>query len=119
MTLNDLMEPAQPASSYDGASGGYVLVAAQFTLTNTSAANENSDANNDANVVGSNGQDYTASFSSIAGCTNFNSGDWSLNPGQSLTGCVAFQVPAGVTVSQVDFAPSMNMGGSDAEWTIT
>jgi hypothetical protein len=39
------------------------------------------DANNDATVIGANGQSYTADFNNIAGYTNFNDGQFNLPPG--------------------------------------
>ena len=49
-------------------------------------------------IVGSDDQQYTPDYSAtLAGCQPFAGGSWDIDPGDSLTGCVAFDVPTGVT----------------------
>jgi hypothetical protein len=74
-----------------------------------------SDANNEAVLVGSDGQTYTAAFDEIAGCTNFNAGEFTVTSGSSSTGCVTFQVPQNGKVASVQWGGGL--GGTPATWT--
>jgi len=66
-------------------------------------------------VVGSDNQSYTPDFSSIAECTNYNSGSYSLVAAESVTGCTTFQIPTGVTIARVKYEPT-SFGGTSGEW---
>ena len=72
------------------------------------------DANNDAVLVGSNGQSYTADFSEIAGYTNFDHGTLQVAQGDTETGSVTFQVPDGVKLAKVHWTPGTF--GSAVQW---
>lgn len=91
-------------------------VGVEFTLTAGSTA-VSDDANNDATVVGNNNQTYTAGLPSIAGCTNFNAGQFTLTPGQSSTGCVEFDVPTPVHVVGVEWTANSSFG-STIQWKL-
>lgn len=108
-----LIDPATPDSSFDDPPAGTRLVAIRLKLTSQGPGAISDDANNDATVIGSNDQDYNASFDSIAGCTNFNSGDYTIPKGQSQTGCVAYEVPTGVKVKSLQFS----LGGNTIEFS--
>jgi len=73
---------------------------------------------NDATLIGSDGQTYTADFDTLAGCTNFAHGQYQLGTGESSTGCVAFQVPTGVTVAKVKYSPNSGFSGDFGEWIV-
>lgn len=110
-------DPAQPANQFDAASAGTRLVAIEFRITDTGTQATSDDANNDASVVGSNNQTYSPAFNDVAECTNFNSGEYQLDPGQSTTGCVVFQLPDGVRLSKAEWSPNGGFGGSFGTWT--
>ena len=79
----------------------------------------NDDTNNDATLIGSDKQSYSAGVDSITGCTNFNNGTVTLSPGQSAVGCVSFEVPDGVTATQFQYDPSSGFGGTTiGEWNL-
>jgi len=72
--------------------------------------------NIDTSLVGTNGQVYTPASETVAGCTNFAFGSFTLAPGQSEVGCVAFAVPDGVDMKRVTF--SLTDGSVDSVyWT--
>ena len=75
------------------------------------------DANTNASVIGSNGQTYTPWFQEIDSCTNFNNGDFNVSPGQTVSGCVLFQMPQGVAVQSVQWKPVLSSTGP-ATWTV-
>lgn len=102
VALTQIIDPAQGANQVATPNNGFRFVGAKFTITGKSGT-FNDDANNDAVVVGSDNQSYTADFDDIAGCTNFKDGDFTVTPGTSTTGCVVFQVPQNVQVASVQW----------------
>jgi hypothetical protein len=46
----------------------------------------------------------TAGYNSIADGTNFANGEFTVDPGQSIRGWVAFELPPGVSVASVQFS---------------
>ena len=81
------------------------LLAVEFKVKDTSARYEVSDdADLDMTIVASNDQTYTASFNTVTECTNFNHGDFQLEPGASVVGCVVFELPS-------------NLRATDVKWT--
>jgi len=113
VTLVKVIDPAQGTNQFFTPRAGNRFVGAEFVIKAVRSASD--DANSDAVLIGSNNQTYTPDFYSIAGCTNFNEGSFTLAPGQSTTGCVTFQVPSGVTVKQVEFG---TQGGTVGLWEV-
>ena len=112
-----VIDPAQGTDEFNQPDNGKRFVSAVLTITGVSGTAQD-DANNDATLNGSDHQVYQPDFDSIAGYTNFNSGDFSVSPGTSQIGAVTFQVPDGVTVTSVVWANSSGFGGGTATWTI-
>jgi hypothetical protein len=75
------------------------------------------DANNDAVLVGADGQRYQAALNPIAGYGNFHDGAIQVAPGDTVTGAVAFQVPDGVAVSTIQWT-ALSGFGPMVEWTV-
>ena len=65
------------------------------------------------------GVSVQSDFSTVAGCTDFNSGQYQLTPGQSSTGCVVFQVPTGVSVKKIEWSPSGGLLSDFGTWNVT
>ncbi|MGO9457072.1 MAG: DUF4352 domain-containing protein [Acidimicrobiales bacterium] len=116
--LDAVIDPARGASTFDVPPSGTRFVAAVFAVTNKGTSVYTNDANNDASVIGSNDQQYTASFYTLSGCTNFDYGLVNLQPGAQLTGCVSFAIPNGVGVSRVQWASTSGFG-STVVWANT
>ncbi len=114
--VTDPASPATPTVTTPGA--GDRFVAAEFTIADTGSKPLSDDANSDVTVVGSNNQTYRAGFATISGCTNFNSGSFALQPGESVTGCVVFTVPNGVSVAKVEWSPSGGFTSHFVEWSV-
>jgi hypothetical protein len=76
------------------------------------------DANNDATLIGSNGQTYTADFDSIAGYTNFNNGEYNVSAAENSVGAVIFQLPLTVKVTKIEWSANGGFGGAPAEWLV-
>lgn len=114
VTLTQIIDPAQGSDQFNTPNNGFRFVGAKFEITGVSGT-FNNDANSDTVIVGSDGQSYTPDFDSIAGCTNFNHGEFTVTPGVSSTGCVTFQVPQSVQVASVQWGGGF--GGNPATWT--
>jgi len=99
------IDPARGADQYTRPIPGTRFVAAVFTITDTGTHKISDDANSNASVTGSNDESFLSEPDSLADCTNFNGGTYQLAPHQSQTGCVAFQIPNGVTMSTVEWSP--------------
>jgi hypothetical protein len=112
-----VIDPAQGANEGYTPNLGSRFVATVFRITDTSSKDPTSDnANGDAAVVGAKGGTYAADFDDVAGCTNFNLGDYHLNAGQSVTGCVVFQVSTSTKLTEVEWSPSNFEGGPIGRW---
>jgi hypothetical protein len=114
--LTKVIDPAQGADQYTAPDAGKRFVAAVFKLKGVNGSISD-DANSDAAVVGSDGQTYTPDFSSIAGYTNFNNGQFSVSAGETSIGAVVFQVPDGVKVTKIEWTVNP-FGGQPAEWIV-
>ena len=68
-----------------------VVHGTEFRVTAVTKTDENS--NDSATVTGSNEQAYTSSLSEVEAGTNFAAGRILLQPGGSLVGWVAFELP--------------------------
>jgi hypothetical protein len=112
-----VIDPAQGADQFTTPDNGNRFVGAVFTITGTSGTLSD-DANNDATLIGSNGQTYTADFDSIAGYTNFNNGEYNVSAGENSAGAVTFQLPLTVNVTKIEWSANGGFGGAPAEWLI-
>ena len=112
-----MIDPAQGADQFTTPDNGNRFVGAVFTITGISGTFSD-DANNDATLIGSNGQTYTADFDSIAGYTNFNNGEYTVSAGENSAGAVTFQLPLTVKVTKIEWLTNGGFGGAPAEWLV-
>ena len=117
VTLVKVIDPARGADQFSSPDTGKRFVGLVFRIKALTGSPQNEDANNDAVLVGGNGQTYSADFDDIAGYTNFDSGSIHVAQGDTVTGAVTFQVPDGVTVSKVQWS-ALSGFGSMAEWNV-
>jgi hypothetical protein len=117
VTLTKVIDPVQGADQFTTPDSGNRFVGAVFTISGVSGRFSD-DANNDATVIGSNGQTYTADFDSIAGYTNFNDGEYNVSAGENSVGAVTFQVPLTVKVTKIEWSANGGFGGAPAEWLV-
>jgi hypothetical protein len=115
VTLDKIIDPAQGADQFTQPDNGKRFVGAVFTILAVNGSPSNEDADNDAAIVGSNGQTYTADLNSISGYTNFNDGQINAAQGEKATGAVTFQLPTGVKVSKVQWTPAAGFGDT-VQW---
>jgi hypothetical protein len=117
VTLTKVIDPAQGADQFTIPNGGNRFVGAVFTISGVSGRFSD-DANNDGTVIGSDHQTYTPDFSSIAGYTNFNSGEYNVSAGENSIGAVTFQLPLTVKVAKIEWSADSGLGGAPAEWLV-
>ena len=115
MTLVKVIDPAQGADQFNTPDSGNRFVGAVFTIKALRGSPQDEDANNDAAVVGSNRQTYTADIDSITGYTNFSNGSINVAQGETTTGAVVFQVPDGIKVTRVQWSAASGFG-STVQW---
>jgi hypothetical protein len=116
VTLDQVVQHAQLTSYETLASPGDHMAAARFTVKGVTGQ-ATDDANNDAVAIGSDSTEYPFSDNGVASGPNFASGTWSAGPGETVSGWVAFELPAGVTVASVQWSPG-SFSGSHATWTV-
>jgi hypothetical protein len=116
-----LVSVIDPATGQNGITpnAGDRFVGVEIQITNQSKTVDSGDANNNTSVVGSNEQVYSADFDPLSECTDFNSGQYNLSPGEPEIGCVAVQIPTGVSVAKVKYNPSSGFSTNNAEWILT
>jgi hypothetical protein len=117
VTLVKVIDPAKGADRFTAPDSGKRLVGLIFKVMALAGSPQNEDANNDAVIVGGNGQTYSANFDEIAGYTNFKGGAIHVAQGETVTGSVTFQMPNNVTVSWVRWT-ALSGFGSKVEWNM-
>jgi hypothetical protein len=117
VTLTKVIDPARGVNQFTVPDDSKRFVGLIFAVKALTGSPQNEDANNDAVVIGGNGQTYSADFDGIAGYTNFDHGTIHVAQGETVTGAVTFQVPDGVTVSNVKWT-ALSGFGSMAEWIV-
>ena len=117
VTLTRVIDPAQGADQFTTPDSGNRFVGAVVSITGISG-NFSDDANNDATLIGSNGQTYSADFDSISGYTNFNSGEYNVSAGEKSVGAVTFEMPLAVKVAKIEWSANGGLGGAPAEWQV-
>jgi hypothetical protein len=118
VTLVKVIDPARGADEFSTPDNGKRFVGAVFRVKALKGSPQDEDANNDAVIVGSNGQSYTADFDRIAGYTNFADGVIHVAQGETITGAVTFQVPDHVKVAEIQWGASSNFG-SVVQWNVS
>ncbi len=118
VTEMSVIDPAKGADQFTLPNAGNRFVAVKVKVTDTGSKQISDDANLNMTIVGSDGQTYSADFSNVLGCTNFDSGSYHLSSQQSSVGCVVFQVPVKVKVSDVEWSPSGGFGSSFGTWKV-
>jgi hypothetical protein len=74
VTLVKVVDPAKGADQFTAPDTGKRFVGLVFKVKAVTGSPQSEDANNDAVVLGGDGQTYKASFDAIAGYTNFDDG---------------------------------------------
>jgi hypothetical protein len=91
------------------------LAAVKFRITGkTGQASD--DANNAAAAISGDTTQYQTRYNSTPDGGDFRSGQFTVAPGQTVSGWVTFQLPPGQSVASVQWAPGYD--GGAATWTV-
>jgi hypothetical protein len=115
VTLTKVIDPAEGENQFTVPDAGKRFVGLVFRVKALTGSPQDEDANNNAVIIGSDGQNYSADFEGIAGNTNFDHGAIHVSKGETVTGSVTFQLPENVKVSTVQWA-ALSGFGSTVEW---
>ena len=115
VTLAKVIDPAKGENQFTVPDAGKRFVGLVFQVKALTGSPQDEDANNNAVVIGSNGQNYAADFDGIAGYTNFDHGAIHVSKGETVTGSVTFQLPKDVKVSTVQWT-ALSGFGATVEW---
>lgn len=118
VTIHDIIDPATPAYPYLDAAAGKRYVAVKLQIKNMGNSTLTGNANGDLTAVESSNQSAALAFTEVSNCTNFASGQYTLSPNSSVTGCVFFEVPTDATISAVQFNSHGGFSGQTGEWLI-
>jgi hypothetical protein len=115
VTLAKVIDPAKGENQFTVPDAGKRFVGLVFQVKALTGSPQDEDANNNAVIIGSNGQNYAADFDGIAGYTNFDHGAIHVSKGETVTGSVTFQLPKDVKVSTVQWT-ALSGFGATVEW---
>jgi hypothetical protein len=119
--LIKVIDPAQVTSHFLSVPPGNRFVGTEFRIVSTgSSPFASADSALSVTVTGSNNRVYkstasTAYTSNTTGCINLDNEIDALPKGKSVTGCVNFTVPTGVTVTKVVYHAA---GGTTGQWDV-
>ncbi len=102
VTLLKFQDPATPASRRNAPPAGEYLAEVLIKVTGVSGTYQFV-ANTAVAVVGSDKQAYAAGSERLLGCTDFDSGELTVTPGHSVTGCVAVEIKKGVAAAKIEY----------------
>lgn len=114
-----IVDPAKLSDEFNQPKSGHRLVAVNLELVNKSSAIIQDDALSDTSVVGSDNQTYQPSFGTISGCTDVNSGQFTLTSNSTSSGCVTFDIPDAVKVARILFEPLSLTSNVVASWSVS
>jgi len=102
------------------AESGTRHIATKLSILDIGKTPVHDQVDNDLQLVGSNNNVYTfAPFETVSGCSDFGVlGSFDLEPRGSVTGCIVFDVPMGVSVIKVQWIPNTGNGPQVYSWAV-
>lgn len=116
VTIQKVIDPITTQIAASDASTRFIAV--QLQITNGTAATLTGNANINVTVMRSDNQSAEIGFNVADECTNFNSGQYTLSPGSSATGCVLFEIPNGLTAAKIQYNFNGGYSGQTGEWLV-
>jgi hypothetical protein len=117
VTLERIISPATVTP--DKADPAVSYLATQLKIADPGSTAIDGDVNINTTVFGSDGRSYAPDLNNVSECTNFDSGIFELDPGESATGCVVFALPRGISPTKVRYAPSSGFADDFGEWLLS
>lgn len=116
VTLEDIINPATVTPGPGDA--GVTYIATKLKIADPGTVAIDGDVNINVSVLASDGKSHVPDLKNVSECTNFDSGLFRLDPGESATGCVVFALPHGVSPTKVKYLPSSGFAQDFGEWTL-
>jgi hypothetical protein len=114
ITLTKVVNPER-AQAYSAAPAGAHYVAAFFTIKGDTGIFD-SDVFNDGGAIDSTGATVSTNVAAVNCSTDFSgSGEYTVTPGHSVSGCVPFEVLNSQRLTDITWDAS---GGNGADWAI-
>jgi hypothetical protein len=117
VTLVRVISPATVTPGKGDPAAAYI--ATELKIADPGTVAIDGDVNINTMVYGSDGHSYAPDLNNVSECTNFESGIFELDPGESATGCVVFALPHGVSPTKVKYAPSSGFADDFGEWALS
>jgi hypothetical protein len=89
-----------------------------FRITNTSGKQLQANLGADTVVLSSTGTQYNHDRVELTECSGSSNEQFTLNSGQSKTLCAAFRLHNSVTVSKVQFLPTVGAANDYGQWDV-
>ncbi|MEV1168871.1 DUF4352 domain-containing protein [Nonomuraea sp. NPDC049784] len=118
VTVNQLVNPANPAQDFMKPKTGNKIVAVQVTLANVGRAVYSDAPTNGALLIDGEGQQYRSSFHDVREGQSL-SGMVTINTGDSRKGMIVFEVPEGAKSAKLQFALNSGFADQKREWTLS
>lgn len=116
VTVTQVIDPATPGE-FGEPDGRLVAVELQMVHQGGGETYEDSPGNG-STLVDTDGRTYSITFEDSPDCPSFSSGSVTLSEGDSRTGCVAFDVPEGVTLDVFEYGLDSGFAAQTGRWTI-
>jgi hypothetical protein len=116
LTFVRIVDPASSSNSFDAADPGQRIVAVELRAKNIGSATIDEFADNCAVVRDAAGHSFDTAIHELALGSQVDLSH--MLPGDIRDGFVAFDVPEGVTLSQLDFVPNSGFGDDTARWSL-
>jgi hypothetical protein len=111
-TVEKIVAPATPAQYEPSPASGNEYVGVKQTIVNTGSTNAAVDQGPITALVDSSGQSFSWTAITLSDCPALRTaGTATVAPGSSVTGCIAYEVPQGDTLSEVTVGSSGNTPG--------
>ncbi|MER6948076.1 DUF4352 domain-containing protein [Nonomuraea sp. NPDC000554] len=118
VTVNQLVNPANPAQDFLKPKTGNKLVAVQVTLANVGQAVYSDAPTNGALLIDGEGQQYRPSLHDVREGQSLD-GMVTINMGDSRKGMIVFEVPEGAKSAKLQFALNSGFANQKGEWTLS
>jgi len=118
VSVQQLVDPGSGADALALPETGERLVGVVMQVTDRGGSVV-TDVDADTTVVGSNGQTFGHVDDPLIECTPFPLGALALTPDAALQGCVTFELPLDISVSQIRFRPTAGTAaGRTGLWNV-
>jgi Domain of unknown function (DUF4352) len=106
------------AGEYDEPEDGMRFVGVTLRIRNIGSVSYSDSPSNGAVILTPRGEQGKTATIATGECSENFAESVRIAPGQSQEGCIAFEIPEGVTAAKLQWTPSSGFSNETAEWTI-